>query len=148
MLGGLAKWLRAAGHDAYYAREGTDTSDRFLVDKAMEEDRALLTSDSDFLERKPVRDGEVAFLLVPQDLTTEEQLELVAGSFGLGRNEPRCMECNGELAAASAAQVSDRVPAAVVEAREEFFECEGCGRVFWYGSHWDRIGGRLERVFG
>lgn len=147
MLGGLAKWLRAAGHDAYYAREGTDTSDRFLTEKALEEERALLTSDGDFLERKPVRDGDVSFLLVPQNLPVEEQLKFVAESFGIGRNQPRCMECNGELETASQEEVAEKVPAAVAGAREEFFVCEGCGRVFWYGSHWTRIGGRLERVF-
>lgn len=146
MLGALAKWLRAAGHDACYAREGTDTSDRFLVEKTLEEERALLTSDGDFLERKPVRDGEAAFLLVPQSLSVEEQLRLVAESFELGRHQPRCMECNGELRTASPEEVAGRVPAAV--ARSEFFVCGGCARVFWYGSHWNRIGGRLKRVFG
>src|SRR5215208_6379836 len=44
MLGGLAKWLRAAGYDAYYAREGTDVSDRTLTAKALRERRVLLTS--------------------------------------------------------------------------------------------------------
>jgi Mut7-C RNAse domain len=50
MLGGLAKWLRAAGYDVYYAREGTDVSDRTLTAKALQEGRVLLTSDGDFLE--------------------------------------------------------------------------------------------------
>jgi uncharacterized protein len=35
----------------------------------------------------------------------------------------------------------------VIEDHQEFFLCKGCGRVFWHGSHWDRIVGRLERVF-
>ena len=65
MLGGLAKWLRAGGYDAYYAREGTDVSDRTLTAKALAERRVLLTSDGGFLERKPVRDGHsaVSFLV-------------------------------------------------------------------------------------
>ena len=57
MLGGLAKWLRAAGYDTYYAREGTDVSDRSLIEKALEEGRVLLTSDGGFMERRPVREG-------------------------------------------------------------------------------------------
>jgi uncharacterized protein with PIN domain len=36
----------------------------------------------------------------------------------------------------------------VMEVRREFFLCKSCGRVFWHGSHWERIGGRLGRVFG
>lgn len=147
MLGALAKWLRAAGHDAVYASEGTDISDAHLVRVAMVEDRVLLTSDRGFLERKPVRDGEVEFLLVPHT-PVEEQLRLVARRFGLERRQSRCMECNGELESVPREAVAGRVPPKVVEAREEFFRCHGCGRVFWHGSHWGRIGGRLDRVFG
>lgn len=148
MLGRLAKWLRAAGHDVYYAREGTNTSDRFLTHKALEEGRALLTSDGDFLERKPVRDGTIKFLLIPQNTCVEEQLTLVRDSFGLERLDPRCMECGGELEAVSPEEVESQVPEAVLHWNEEFFRCVECGRVFWYGSHWTRIGDRLERVFG
>ena len=147
MLGGLAKWLRAAGHDAYYAREGTDVSDRRLVERAMEEERVLLTADGGFLERAPVRDGRVGFLMVPQHLPVEEQLRLVAGRFGLRWHASRCMKCGGRLAAVPRASVADRVPSGVARDHRSFFRCEGCGRVFWHGSHWCRISDRLERVF-
>ena len=146
MLGGLAKWLRAAGYDTYYASEGTDVSDRSLTAKALEEGRALLTSDGGFLEHKPVRDGSVEFLKVPH-LPLEEQLRLVAGHFDLGIRQSRCMECNGELEVVPSAAVAGLVPHGVIRDHEEFFLCEGCGRAFWHGSHWDRISGRLNRVF-
>ena len=147
MLGGLAKWLRAAGYDAYYAREGSDVSDRYLTEKAMEEGRVLLTSDGGFLERRPVRDGSVEFLRVPY-LPLEEQLRMVVEHFSLTRRQSRCMECNGELRVVQPGTVSHRVPPGVAGHHEEFFVCEGCDRVFWHGSHWARISGRLDRVFG
>jgi uncharacterized protein len=147
MLGGLAKWLRAAGYDTYYAREGTDVSDRSLTQKALEEGRVLLTSDGGFLERRPVRDGSVGFMQVPY-LPLEEQLRLVVDRFALSRRPSRCMVCNGELATVTPGAVPDRVPPGVLRNHEEFFLCGGCGRVFWHGSHWGRISGRLERVFG
>ena len=147
MLGGLAKWLRAAGYDAYYAREGTDVSDRTLTAKARRESRVLLTSDGGFLERKPVRDGKVGFLMVPH-LPLEDQLRLVVEHFGLVRRQRRCMECNGELDTVSREAVVGRVPPGVLLDHERFFLCQWCGRVFWHGSHWQRIGDRLERVFG
>jgi uncharacterized protein with PIN domain len=147
MLGGLAKWLRAAGYDTYYAREGTDVSDRSLTRKALEEGRVLLTSDGGFRQRKPVRDGSVEFLQVPH-LPLEEQLQFVVERFALTRRQSRCMECNGELGVVPLGAVSDRVPLGVIQDHEEFFLCTGCGRVFWHGSHWDRIVGRLSRVFG
>lgn len=147
MLGGLAKWLRAAGYDTYYAREGTDVSDGFLTAKALEEGRVLLTSDGGFLERKPVRDGSVGLLLVPH-APLEGQLRLVARSFDLARGESRCMGCNGELRTVTPGAVSERVPPGVRRAHDEFFVCMRCERVFWHGSHWERISGRLGRVFG
>ena len=147
MLGGLAKWLRAAGYDTYYAREGTDVSDGYLVWMAIEEGRVLLTSDRGFLERKPVRDEEVSLLVVPH-LPLEDQLRLVVGSFDLIRLSSRCMECNGELETVRPDAVAERVPPGVVRYHRSFFRCRGCDRVFWHGSHWQRIGGRLERVFG
>ncbi|HEX6709594.1 MAG TPA: Mut7-C RNAse domain-containing protein [Rubrobacter sp.] len=147
MLGGLAKWLRAAGYNAYYASEGTDVSDATLTRKALEESRVLLTSDGGFLERKPVRDGSVGFLKVPP-LPLEDQLRLVVEHFGLVRRQSRCMECNGELEIVPREAVAGRVPPGVVRDHEMFFVCQDCGRVFWHGSHWQRIGARLERVFG
>lgn len=147
MLGGLAKWLRAAGYDTYYAREGTDISDGSLVRVALDEGRVLLTSDSGFLERKLVRDEWVSLLMVPH-LPVEDQLRLVARSFDLERRLSRCMECNGELRAVPSDVVAGRVPPGVMRHHHRFFRCQGCGRVFWHGSHWARIRGRLERVFG
>lgn len=147
MLGGLAKWLRAAGYDTYYAREGTDISDGSLVRRAFQEGRILLTSDRGFLERKPVRDEEVSLLVVPH-LPLEDQLRLVAERFDLARLPSRCMECNGELESARSSAVAGLVPPGVIQVHQRFFRCGGCGRVFWHGSHWKRIVGRLRRVFG
>jgi uncharacterized protein len=146
MLGGLAKWLRAAGYDAYYAREGTDVSDRTLTAKALAERRVLLTSDGDFLERKPVRDGSVGFLKVPHG-PLEDQLRLVIEHFGLIRRQSRCMVCSGALDIVSSEVVVGRVPSGVLRDHEGFFVCQECGRVFWHGSHWQPISDRLDRVF-
>ncbi len=147
MLGGLAKWLRASGYDAYYAREGTDVSDGALTAKALREGRVLLTSDGGFLERKPVRDGKVGFLMVPH-LPLEDQLRHVVEHFRLVRRQSRCMVCSGRMETVPREAVAGRVPPGVLRDHEDFFLCQNCGRVFWHGSHWRRISARLERVFG
>jgi uncharacterized protein with PIN domain len=150
MLGGLAKWLRVASYDPYYARQVTDVSDGSLTAKALEEERGtrvLLTSDGGFLERKPVRDGSVGFSRVPQ-LLLEERLRLVVGHFALTRRQSRCMKCNGELRRRAARHGDGPGLAGVILGHEKFFLCRGCGCAFWHGSHWDRIVGRLERVLG
>jgi uncharacterized protein len=138
---------RGRVYDAYDAREGTDISDDSLVRIAIEEGRVLLTSDRGFLERKPVRGEEVPPLMVPH-LPLEDQLRLVVGSFDLVRRPSRCMACNGELEMVRPEAVVEGEPPGLIRAHQRFFRCRGCNRVFWYGSHWERIGGRLERVFG
>ena len=84
--------------------------------------------------------------------TSREGAKEVAGyvvdHFDLDRRQSRCMECNGELEVAPPGAVAGRVPPGVIRDHDEFFVCGGCGRVFWHGSHWDRISGRLSRVFG
>jgi uncharacterized protein with PIN domain len=147
MLGGLAKWLRAAGHDALYASEDTGTDDREILRLAIEEGRVLLTADKGFTERATVRDGEVGFLMVPH-APVEDQLRLIVEHFGLERHAPRCMRCNGDLEEITREAAGHRVPPKVAGRQEEFFRCRGCGRLLWYGTHWERIGDRLGRVFG
>jgi uncharacterized protein with PIN domain len=147
MLGGLARWMRARVYDTYDACEGIDISDDFLVRMTIKEGRMLLTSDRGFLEREPVRDEEVPPLMVTH-LPLEDQLHLVVGSFGLVRRPSRCVACHGELEMVRPEAAVERVPPGSIRAHQGFFRCRGCDHVFWYGSHWERIGGRLERVSG
>jgi uncharacterized protein with PIN domain len=39
--------------------------------------------------------------------------------------------------------VVGEVPSDSLEAYDEFWRCEGCGKVYWRGSHWRRI---VEKV--
>jgi uncharacterized protein with PIN domain len=56
MLGGLARWLRAAGYDAWWR---ADIGDWDLVRLAQREGRLLLTSDTGIFRIGVVRDGDV-----------------------------------------------------------------------------------------
>lgn len=53
MLGGLARWLRILGLDAHYDPELDDPE---LVDRAVAEDRLILTRDAQLVERRDARD--------------------------------------------------------------------------------------------
>ena len=47
----LAEWLRSTGHDVIEARElGPDPGDRTLLERAVAEERVLVTIDTDFGE--------------------------------------------------------------------------------------------------
>jgi uncharacterized protein with PIN domain len=51
----------------------------------------------------------------------------------------RCAECNRPLRPAGEEVVAERVPADVLETQQSFAQCESCGRIYWEGSHTDRI---------
>src|SRR5437588_8425921 len=107
MLGGLARWLRAAGYDASW-RAGIDDWD--LIRQARDEGRVLLSSDTGIFKIGIVRDGEVPALMVPHGLNVQQQLGHVLKGLGLSLRAARCMACGGALREVSKEQVGERVP--------------------------------------
>jgi len=140
MLGRLAKWLRILGYDTLYFR---DMDDRELIRRAVRDNRILLTRDRELARRDSFR----ALLIADEDL--ESQLAQILEKYDL---EPRigtgirCPLCNQALQDIPRKAVQDIVPRYVWDTHRDFSRCPGCGRVFWKGTHWDRIRERLRRV--
>jgi uncharacterized protein with PIN domain len=143
MLGGLARWLRAAGYDAWWS---ADVDDPDLVRLAAAEGRTLLSSDTGIFRYRVVRDGAVAALEVPRHLATHDQLAFVLGRLSLPLRESRCMACGGRLVEADRESVRGEVPPRSFAWVERFWRCDRCGQVFWHGTHWPRIVERLRQA--
>jgi uncharacterized protein with PIN domain len=143
MLGGLARWLRAAGFDASWR---ADIDDWDLVRQALREKSVLLTSDTGIFQIGIVRDGDVPALLIPAGLKVAEQLRFVLKKLKLDVREPRCMACGGMLATVGKEQVREKVPSRTYDWLDHFFQCERCQRVFWQGTHWQRISEQLREI--
>jgi hypothetical protein len=139
-LGALARWLRAAGYEA--AWEG-GIDDGRLVERARAEGALLLTGDVGILKRRAVSRGEVRAVFVPSTLGRIEQLGLVLRELSLPRRPPRCMACGGALRAVAKEAVRERIPPRTARWKDEYFACDACGRLFWEGTHWQRIVQRL-----
>ena len=60
--------------------------------------------------------------------------------------QPRCMSCGGELRAVPKDQVAGRIPPRTARWKDEYFVCSGCDRLFWQGTHWERIARRLAEL--
>ena len=143
MLGGLARWLRAAGYDARF-EYGIDDAD--LVRIAREEDRTLLSSDGPLFERNVIKNGSVAALYVPQQLSKLQQLRFVVGELGLSLRDPRCMACGGRLTEVPKHTVTGEAPPLAYRHCQRFWRCDRCGRLLWRGTHWQKITRRLDEV--
>jgi uncharacterized protein with PIN domain len=141
MLGGLARWLRAAGYDASWHPEIDDWE---LIRIARQERRFLLTSDTGIFRIGIVRDGELPALFIPHGMGKSDQLRFVIEQLQLSTREPRCMACGGELRERTREDVRDRVPTKSLAWLDRFYECVRCRKVFWHGTHWQRI----EKVLG
>jgi uncharacterized protein with PIN domain len=145
MLGALARWLRAAGYDAWWSNAIDDWD---LVRLARREGRILLSADTGIFRIGIIRDGDVPALQVPNGLSVQEQLAFVTSRLHLEPREPRCMACGGELVEVPKEQVRDRVPAGSFARIDCFYKCQRCGQVFWQGTHWPGIADKLKRARG
>jgi uncharacterized protein with PIN domain len=146
-LGGLARWLRAAGYEARW-RAGASAEE--LAGQAQREGLTLLTTDTGVLRLRAVRAGTIDVWWVPPSGGAVEQLGLVLRDLELPRREPRCMRCGGVLASVAKEAVLERIPPRTRRWKDDYFVCEGCGALFWPGTHWERIvlelGGAASRT--
>lgn len=132
MLGTLSKWLRILGYDTLYDPALDD--DR-LVRIARAENRVLLTRDQKLAGRRGVQ------VLLVADETLEDQIRQVLSDLQLVPDQrfSRCPVCNGALEMADRDVVRDRVPSYVAQTHRVFRHCPGCGRIYWRGTHWQRM---------
>jgi uncharacterized protein with PIN domain len=140
-LGGLARLLRMLGFDTLFENA---FSDRQILEIAGRERRIVLTRDIELLKCRDVLRGCFVHARKP-----EEQLREVAARYGLAaRTRPfsLCLHCNVLLEAATRETIADRVPAPVLERHRDFVWCRVCERVYWRGSHWERMQAMLAGV--
>jgi uncharacterized protein with PIN domain len=142
-LGGLARWLRAAGYDARIAAE---VPGHRLPDEARRRGLVLLTTEAEVLDRRIVADGSLVVVWVPSALTMGEQLHAAAVELGLTLRDPRCMACGGGLLPTAKDAVRSRIPPRTALWKDEYFVCAECDRLFWRGTHWERIAATLQRT--
>jgi hypothetical protein len=133
-LGRLAGYLRMLGFDTLLP---LDSSDTLLAHLSASQSRVLLTRDVALLKRSIVRDGYYVRETAPR-----KQLIEVVRRFalaGLARPFRRCLRCNALLEPRQKDEVIDRVPARSRLHYDEFWACPACNRVYWKGSHYDRM---------
>jgi uncharacterized protein with PIN domain len=140
-LGRLARYLRLLGFDTRFEN---DPGDRALARLSAEEGRILLSRDRGLLARAIVTHG----LWVPP-VRPREQLAWVVERLDLRRlirPFTRCTVCNGKLEPVAGPEVRGQVPERVAEAFDRFWRCRGCGRIYWEGSHYQRLRALVEQV--
>jgi uncharacterized protein with PIN domain len=143
MLGTLARWLRFAGFDTSYDANLPDST---LAAVARREGRWLLTRD----RRLAAAAGPRVILLRQPDLArqVDELRTRLALSLDPQRVFTRCSRCNGALEPVERPDVARRIPPYVAAHALRFVHCPGCRRVYWPGTHTERIADRIRQLFG
>jgi uncharacterized protein len=142
-LGGLARWLRGSGYEAFWE---SSIDDYELLQRAQKLSATVLTTDSLLMERRVVRDHVIPALWLPPTLSISEALAFVFHEFGLKAREPRCMSCGGDLRRESKEVLRERIPPKTFKWLDEYFVCSRCGKLFWKGTHWNRIADELRKM--
>jgi len=133
-LGGLARLLRMMGFDTLYDNHFRDEEIERIA--GMQE-RIVLTRDRELLKRHGITHGCYIHALGsgPQLREIIDRLDLARTS----RPFTLCLNCNTPLRAIDKALVASTLPPNVRERYERFSVCDVCRRVFWEGSHWQRM---------
>ncbi|MFO8143730.1 MAG: Mut7-C RNAse domain-containing protein [Dehalococcoidales bacterium] len=142
-VGKLARWLRMAGYDTLYFK-GTDDSE--MVTQALEENRIILTGDSQITKRNLVTSGKIKAVLIKYDQPERQMLQVIdaLGVNPLFQPFSICLECNEPLIGINKSKVQGRVPPYVYQNHETYMECPQCHRLFWKGTHWQAMIERLK----
>jgi len=141
-LGKLGKYLRFAGFDTLLYPSLTDGE---IVEMGTRENRIILTRDIGLLKHKKVKFG---YWLRSQD--PEKQFYEVITHFRIAPEEfapwKRCSICNGLIRPVPKHRVESELQPGTRQFYHEFFQCSGCGQIYWKGSHYQRLNTWIEKT--
>jgi uncharacterized protein len=140
-LGSLAKYMRLAGFDSLYRNDLTDEE---IVSISLKEKRTILTKSRELLKRSGVTHG---YWIRNTDV--REQLKEVIQRFQLERfilPFTLCLECNSRLAETGKEEVEKELPPKVKLYHNEFKRCPGCGKIYWKGTHYEKMHRFIEKL--
>jgi len=135
----LARFLRLLGFDTLHSNDFDDSE---LVELSVGQRRILLTRD-----RQLLKHGRVSHGYWVRSTDPIQQAREVIRRFDLAdrvRPFSRCPACNGELVAVDKATVADRIPPKTARWLDDYTRCRVCGKLYWRGTHFERI----ERLIG
>jgi len=142
-LGRLARLLRMMGFDTL---NRNDYDDPEIVRISLKDKRIILTRDIGILKQKVVTHGYWI-----RSTSPDEQLEEVlrrCDLFGQIRPFRRCLVCNGIVERVDKETILHRLEPRTKRYYDEFYRCPDCGRIYWKGSHYQRMLAKMEKYLG
>jgi len=140
-LGKLARYLRMLGFDSAYERRFENAE---IIDRSLSEKRIILTRSPELLKHNRVTHG----YWVRHDDPLDQLLEVLRGLDLSRQAKPftRCMDCNGGIVAVEKAAITGRINPLILQRFSEFRQCPDCGKIYWKGSHNERMARMISRL--
>jgi len=140
-LGSLARYLRMFGFDVVYKNNFNDEE---VIEISINEKRTILTRNKELLKNNKVTHGYWV-----RNKAAEEQIKEVINRFDLKNNIQeflRCLECNSILIPVEKNKIDERIPPKVKEWQKEFWYCGNCDKIYWKGTHYEKMLKLIERL--
>ena len=133
-LGSLARRMRLLGFDTLYRN---DFADAELLRLSLEQGRILLTRDLGILKHRRLVFG----ALVRSDYVNEQVQQILTRYRLFDQIRPwlRCMACNGLVEPVAKGEILHRLEPLTRRYYDEFRRCTACRRLYWRGSHHEKI---------
>ncbi len=140
-LGKLVKLMRMLGFDTLYEN---NYNDKEIINISKKERRTILTRDIGILKRNEVTHGYFV-----RNIKAEKQVAEIIERFNLHKfinPFSRCIECNTLLEQVDKNSVINRLPAKVKESKNEFWICRQCDKIYWRGTHYQKMKKLLDKL--
>ena len=139
-LGKLARLLRMLGFDTVYKNDFTLDE---LLKIGEDQNRILLSRNSSLSKTHTDR------CFVVSDENPFAQLKQVIQHFSLkDQLHPfsRCLVCNGVLESVPKGSVADLLQKNTASYFQEFWQCSDCKRIYWKGSHFEKMLAAIQTI--
>jgi len=143
MLGSLAKWLRLFGFDTFYVNN--EINDGELIQLAKKENRIIITRDKELTFRVK-KENLKAIKILSTDLDVQLKNVLCGVPIKEEAVLSRCSLCNFILEEIKKKEVKNRVPEKIYENNDMFWFCRKCDKIYWMGSHYDKITAKINEI--
>ncbi len=133
-LGKLARYLRMLGFDTLYDSE---LDDEMIIALGVEQERIILTRDLGIL-----KNGRVLHGYFIRSSNPKLQLREIVRRYGLkDKIKPfsLCMECNESLQVVEKELIATKLLPETAAVFNEFFQCPKCQKIYWEGSHHEKM---------
>jgi uncharacterized protein with PIN domain len=133
-LGTLARYLRLLGFDTLYRN---NLEDQEIINISLADQRIILTRDLLIL-----KNGKVTHGYFVRETAPLKQIREIVRRFDLkDQLNPfhRCLKCNGIIEKVEKTIIESKLKPNTRKAFQEFYQCRTCKKVYWKGSHYERM---------